>query len=46
MIKAIIIGGTGATGNYLVKKLIDNNNCLSIASIGRRPVLNGEKNEK
>ena len=46
MIKAIIIGGTGATGNYLVKKLIDNNNCLSVTSIGRRPVLNGEKNKK
>ena len=46
MIKAIIIGGTGATGNYLVKKLIDNNNCLSVTSIGRRSVLNGEKNEK
>ena len=46
MIKAIIIGGTGATGNYLVKKLIDNNNCLSVTSIGRRPVLNGEKIKK
>ncbi len=46
MIKAIIIGGTGATGNYLVKKLIDNNNCLSVTSIGRRPVLNGDKNDK
>ena len=46
MFKAIIIGGTGATGKQLLFQLIRNQNCESVTSIGRRPVLNGEKNDK
>tara|TARA_B100001029_G_C14995937_1_gene415024 strand:- start:103 stop:765 length:663 start_codon:yes stop_codon:yes gene_type:complete len=44
--KAIIIGGTGATGRQLIKQLLANNNWGQITSIGRRPVLNGEVHEK
>ncbi|HJL75385.1 MAG TPA: hypothetical protein QGF08_06155 [Candidatus Marinimicrobia bacterium] len=46
MFKAIIIGGTGATGKQLLNQLISNQNCDLVTSIGRRPVLNGEKNDK
>ena len=46
MFKAIIIGGTGATGKQLLNQLIRNQNCDLVTSIGRRPVLDGEKNEK
>ena len=46
MFKAIIIGGTGATGKQLLFQLIRNQNCELVTSIGRRPVLNGEKNDK
>jgi len=44
--KTIIIGGTGATGRQLIKQLIQKENCQSITSIGRKPVLNGKKNDK
>ena len=43
MFKAIIIGGTGATGKQLLNQLITNQNCDLVTSIGRRPVLDGEK---
>jgi len=46
MFKAIIIGGTGATGKHLLNQLISNQNCDLVTSIGRRPVLDGEKNDK
>ena len=46
MFKAIIIGGTGATGKQLLNQLINNQNCDLVTSIGRRPVLDGEKNDK
>ena len=46
MFKAIIIGGTGATGEQLLIQLIRNQNCELVTSIGRRPVLDGEKNDK
>ena len=46
MFKAIIIGGTGATGAQLLIQLIRNQNCELVTSIGRRPVLDGEKNDK
>jgi len=46
MFKAIIIGGTGATGKQLLIQLIRNKNCELVTSIGRRPVLDGEKNDK
>ena len=46
MFKAIIIGGTGATGNQLLNQLIRDKNCELVTSIGRRPVLDGEKNDK
>ena len=46
MFKAIIIGGTGATGKQLLNQLIRNQNCDLVTSVGRRPVLNGEKNDK
>jgi len=46
MFKAIIIGGTGATGEQLLIQLIRNKNCELVTSIGRRPVLDGSKNDK
>ena len=46
MFKAIIIVGTGATGKQLLNQLIRNQNCDLVTSIGRRPVLDGEKNNK
>ena len=46
MFKAIIIGGTGATGKQLLNQLIRNQNCDLVTSIGRRSVLDGEKNDK
>ena len=46
MFKAIIIGGTGATGKQLLNQLIKNQNCELVTSIGRRPILDGEKNDK
>ena len=46
MFKAIIIGGTGATGKQLLNQLIRDKNCELVTSIGRRPVLDGVKNDK
>jgi len=46
MFKAIIIGGTGATGKQLLNQLIRNQNCDLVTSIGRRPVLDAAKNKK
>lgn len=46
MLRAIIIGGTGATGKHLLRKLIINENFSRITSIGRRPAIDGEKNNK
>jgi nucleoside-diphosphate-sugar epimerase len=46
MFKAIIIGGTGATGKQLLNQLMQNQNCELVTSIGRKPVLDGEKNDK
>jgi len=46
MFKAIVIGGTGATGRQLMRKLVKNENCQLITSIGRRPVLDGIKDDK
>ena len=46
MFKAIIIGGTGATGKRLLDQLITNQNCDLVTSIGRRPVLDGKKHDK
>ena len=44
--KAIIVGGTGATGEQLLNQLLNNHNCTLVTSIGRRPVLEGKKNDK
>ena len=46
MFKAIIIGGTGATGKQLLHQLIRDKNCELVTSIGRRRVLDGSKNDK
>ena len=46
MFKAIIIGGTGATGKQLLNQLIENQNCELVTSIGRKPVSDGAKNDK
>ena len=46
MFKAIIIGGTGATGKRLLDQLIKNQNCDLVTSIGRRSVLDGKKHDK
>ena len=46
MFKAIIIGATGATGKQLLNQLIRDKDCELVTSIGRRPVLDGEKNDK
>ncbi len=44
--KAIIIGGTGATGQQLIKQLLENDKWGKITSIGRKPVLNGKSHVK
>ena len=44
--KAIVIGGTGATGRHLIKQLIVNDSWEQITSIGRRSVLDGGKYDK
>ena len=46
MFKAIIIGGTGATGKQLLNQLMQNQNCELVTSIGRKSVLDGAKNDK
>ena len=44
--KAIVIGGTGATGQQLIKQLLANDKWEQITSIGRKPVLNGKSHDK
>ena len=44
--KAVVIGGTGATGHQLIKQLLYSDNWKQITSIGRKPVLNGESHDK
>ena len=44
--KAIVIGGTGATGRQLIKQLLISEKWEQITSIGRKPVLNGQSHEK
>jgi len=46
MFKVIVIGGTGATGKQLLNQLLQNQNCELVTSIGRKPVLDGAKNDK
>ncbi|MBC8256568.1 MAG: NAD(P)H-binding protein [Candidatus Marinimicrobia bacterium] len=44
--KAVVIGGTGATGQQLIKQLLENDKWGQITSIGRKPVLNGKRHDK
>jgi len=44
--KAVVIGGTGATGQQLIKQLLINNKWGQITSIGRKSILNGKINDK
>ncbi len=44
--KAVVIGGTGATGQQLIKQLLENDKWGKITSIGRKPVLNGKSHVK
>ena len=44
--KAIVIGGTGATGRQLIRQLLVNDKWEQITSIGRKPVLNGKSHDK
>ena len=44
--KAIVIGGTGATGRQLIRQLLKSDKWEQITSIGRKPVLDGGKNDK
>ena len=44
--KAIVIGGTGATGRQLIRQLLKSDKWEQITSIGRKPVLDGKKNDK
>ena len=46
MKKAVVIGGTGATGRQLVQQLLRSVDFQTVTSIGRRPVLNGKRHEK
>jgi len=46
MFKAMVIGGTGATGKQLLHQLMQNQNCELVTSIGRKPVLDGAKHDK
>ena len=44
--KAVVIGGTGATGQQLIKQLLKSDKWEQITSIGRKPVLNGKSHDK
>ncbi len=44
--KAVVIGGTGATGQQLIKQLLGNDKWGQITSIGRKPILNGKSHVK
>ena len=46
MKKAVVIGGTGATGRQLVQQLLSSVDFQTVTSIGRRPVLDGYEHEK
>ena len=46
MKKAVVIGGTGATGRQLVQQLLSSVDFQTVTSIGRRPVLDGNEHEK
>ena len=46
MKKAVVIGGTGATGRQLIQQLINSDDIKTVTSIGRRPVLEGKSHEK
>ena len=46
MKKAVVIGGTGATGRKLVQQLLSSAEFQTVTSIGRRPVLNGNEHKK
>ena len=46
MKKALVIGGTGATGRQLVQQLLNSADFQTITSIGRRPVLDGNEHQK
>ena len=46
MKKAVVIGGTGATGKQLVQQLLNSVDFQTVTSIGRRPVLDGNEHEK
>ena len=46
MKKAVVIGGTGATGRKLVQQLLSSAEFKTVTSIGRRPVLNGNGHKK
>ena len=44
--KAVVIGGTGATGCQLIKQLLKSDNWQQVTSIGRKPILNGQNHDK
>ncbi len=46
MFKAIMIGGTGATGRHLLKNLLNNNKCDQITTIGRKSSFNNQEHSK
>ena len=46
MFKAIMIGGTGATGRQLLKNLLNNNKCDQITTIGRNSSFNNQEHSK
>jgi oxidoreductase len=45
-INAIVIGGTGATGQKLISQLLNNDSYGKVTSIGRKPVIDGDKYDK
>lgn len=46
MFKAIIIGGTGATGSQLLEKLLEKNEWDQITTIGRKSSFNNQEHSK
>jgi len=46
MYKALVVGGTGATGSHLIRQLINNDKFSFITSVGRKPCLNPTSNDK